>query len=51
MAETGLKSTFGEDADGGGRGTAEAVEDDEQTDDDNFGCQFLTIQLLEMGWS
>ena len=37
--------------DRGGRGTAEAAEDDEPTGNDNFGRQFLTVQLQKMGWS
>ena len=47
MAELGLKSTYGGGADGGGRGTTEAAEDDELTGDDAFVRQFLTIQLQE----
>ena len=49
--ESGLKFTYNGGADGGGRGTAEVAEDEEPTGDDNFGRQFLTVQLPEMGWS
>ena len=51
MPELGLKSTYGGGADGGGRGTTEAAEDDEPTGDDNLGRQLLTVQFQEMGWS
>ena len=51
MVESGLKFTYNGGADGGGRGTAEVAEDEEPTGDDNFGRQFLTVQLQKMGWS